>query len=297
MFETFTRQTIDLKDVAINAVVGGEGPPVLLLHGYPQTHAQWSGVAPLLAERFTVVCADLRGYGDSSKPEPAEDHSTYSFRAMAADQVTVMRSLGHDRFHVAGHDRGGRVAHRMALDSPEAVTSLSVLDLVPTWTMYMKTDRELAALYWQWYYLLAPHPFPERMIGNDPDLWFEHCLVSNGGTGLDAYDPESLAEYRRCWNDPAMIRATCTDYRAGYSVDLELDRLDRDRLVDCPTLALWGVEGLMGARFDVVAEWSEACSDVRGATAPGGHFFPDHAPEATARVLEEFFTSVEAVRA
>jgi haloacetate dehalogenase len=286
VFEGFTRRRVAVGDVGIECVVGGAGPPLLLLHGYPQTHAQWAKLAPLLTARHTVVCSDLRGYGDSSKP--ADTGETYSFRAMAADQLALMTQLGFDRFHVAGHDRGGRVAHRLALDAQDRVLSLTALDLVPTWTMYARASRRLAARYWQWYFLPQPGPFAEQMIAAAPDLWFEHCLVSNGGEGLKAYDDEMLAEYRRCWSDPAMIHASTADYKAGATVDLEHDEADLDVKLPCPVLACWGADGLMKEQFDIGAEWRERCADVRTATVPGGHFFPEHAPEETAEVLLAF---------
>lgn len=243
MFESFQRKKIEVDGATINCVYGGQGDPVLLLHGYPQTLSEWAKLAPLLASQHTVVCADLRGYGDSSKPVGAADHSNYSFRAMAADQVSLMRALGHERFHVVGHDRGGRVSHRMALDWPDHVLSLSVLDLVPTHALYNQTNRKLAATYWQWYFLPLPTPFPERLIGADPDYYFENCLVSVGGKGLDSFDADMLAEYRRCWRDPAMIHASCCDYRAGASVDLSHDEVDLHIKLDCPVFALWGAMG------------------------------------------------------
>jgi haloacetate dehalogenase len=288
MFETAKRTRIDTGEVEINCVVAGSGPPLLLLHGYPQNVAQWSALTPLLEASLTVVCADLRGYGDSSKPRGAADGSTYSFRAMAADQVAVMAALGFEQFHVAGHDRGGRVAHRMALDHPLRVRSLAVLDIVPTYAMYMDTNMRLARQYWQWYFLPLPEPYPERLIGADPDYYFENCLVANGGAGLDAYDAACLEEYRRCWRDPAMIHASCCDYRSGATVDLEHDAADLDRRLACPTLALWAGDGLLARLFDIPAEWRKRCEDVRSVAAPGGHFFPEQQPRATAAALLEF---------
>lgn len=296
MFEGFvhgrTRVDGGAGGVEIVHRVGGSGPPVLLLHGYPQTHVQWAKLAPLLAQDHTVVCADLRGYGDSGKPAAAADGSTYSFRAMAADQLALMTALGHERFHVVGHDRGARVAHRLTLDAPDRVLSLSVLDIIPTYAMYTETHQRLAATYWQWYFLLQPTPFPERIIGNDPDFWFEHCLVSNGGSGLAAYDAEMVAEYRRCWQDPEMIRASTADYRSGATVDLDHDRADLDVPVRCPTLALYGGEGLLRTLFDIGAEWRRRCGDVRVASVPGGHFFPELLPAETAAVLRGFLAEV-----
>ena len=284
MFEEFESVLVDVGEVRINAVVGGRGPAVLLLHGYPQSLEQWARVAPIMAQHCTVVCADLRGYGRSDKP--ADTGETYSFRAMAADQLELMRRLGHERFVVAGHDRGGRVAHRMALDAPERVEALVPCDLVPTTAMYDGVDRARAARYWQWYFLPLPAPFPERLIGGDPDYYFEHCLVSNGGVSLEeGFGAEQLAAYRRAWNDPAMIAASCADYRAGAGVDLEHDAADADVVPDVPTVPVWGADGLLKDLFDIEQEWRRRCRVVDAATVPGGHFFPDQQPEATAEVL------------
>ncbi|MCY7307620.1 MAG: alpha/beta hydrolase [Rhodoferax sp.] len=291
MFEGFERRDITVGDIRIRCVRGGQGDPVLLLHGYPQTHAEWARLAPLLTTRRTVVCADLRGYGDSSKPPGAADHSNYSFRAMAADQVAVMKELGYERFHVVGHDRGGRVSHRMALDWPDQVRSLAVLDLVPTWALYKRTNMTIASTYWQWYFLPLPAPYPERLIGADPDFYFENCLVSNGGRALDSFDSGMLAEYRRCWNDPAMIHASCCDYRAGRSVDLAHDEADLHARLECPVLALWGADGLMCKLMDIEAMWRERCANLQVGTVPGGHWFPELAAPQTAQALLAFWDS------
>jgi haloacetate dehalogenase len=297
MFEDFSQRRATVGDVSISFVVGGTGPPLLLLHGYPQNRFMWARVAPLLAERFTVICADLRGYGDSSKPANDAENTVYSFRAMARDQVMLMESLGYTRFHVAGHDRGGRVAHRLALDWPDRVASVAFLDMVPTWVMYMNVDRRLAHTYWQWYFLPQAAPHPERMIGADADYYFEHCLGSNGGTSLSAFDPEMLAEYRRCWNDPAMIHASCSDYRAGRTTDLDHDRADLNVRIASPVLALWAADGIMTTLFDIEAEWRKRCTDVRTATVPGGHFFLDQQPDATAAILRDFLDEAGAAEA
>jgi haloacetate dehalogenase len=292
MFEGFGRGQTQVADVVINHVQAGQGDPVLLLHGYPQNLSEWARLAPLLASTHRVVCADLRGYGDSSKPVGLPDHSNYSFRAMAADQVGLMQALGYPRFHVVGHDRGGRVAHRMALDWPAQVRSLTVLDLVPTHALYHQTNKLIASTYWQWYFLPRPAPFPERLIGADPDYYFENCLVSVGGKGLDAFDAAMLAEYRRCWRDPAMIHASCCDYRAGASIDLEHDAADLHVRLACPTLALWGADGLMRTLMDIEAAWRARCADLRVGTIPGGHWFPEHAAAQTAAALQHFFADV-----
>ena len=217
MFEGFERRTVDVGErIAIACVTAGQGAPVLLLHGYPQTHAMWARIAPKIAAAGRrVVCADLRGYGDSSKPRRQPDNSNYSFRALGRDQLNLMRALGHERFHVIGHDRGGRTAHRLALDHPEVVRSVAVLDIVPTYTMFMETNREVAGAYWHWYFLSQPEPLPERMISADPDFFYEACLTGLGVTKLADYDPDQLAEYRRAWRNPDMIHGSCSDYRAA----------------------------------------------------------------------------------
>ncbi|HXM85806.1 MAG TPA: alpha/beta hydrolase [Stellaceae bacterium] len=288
MFEGFDRKRVTLGEATINCVVGGNGPPLLLLHGFPQNLAEWARVAPLLAKRFTVVCADLRGYGDSFKPKCLPDKSNYAFRAMAADQVALMDRLGFARFHVVGHDRGGRTAHRMALDHPATVLSLAVLDIVPTYAMFMETNRHVAGAYWHWYFLSQPEPFPERLIGNDPDFFYETCLVGWGVARVEDFDKEMLADYRRCWRDKAMIHGSCSDYRAGASIDLEHDQADLGRRVECPALAFWGAKGLMHKLFDIEAQWRRRCANLKTASLPGGHFFIDQFPDETARILADF---------
>ncbi len=285
MFESMVRGRFAAGDVEIAYVIGGQGPPVLLLHGYPQTQAMWARIAPLLAEHYTVIAADLRGYGDSSKPVSLPDRTNYSFRAMAGDQVALMRGLGHERFHVVGHDRGGRVGHRMALDHADRVVSLAVLDIVPTYAMLMDTNRHVAAAYWHWYFLAQPEPFPETLIGHDPDMFYETCLVGWGKTALANFDPEQLEAYRTAWRDPAAIHGSCSDYRAALSVDLAHDAADIDRKVACPSLVLWGSKGLMHELFDMEAEWRKRLAAPRFATLPGGHFFPDQFPNETAACL------------
>jgi haloacetate dehalogenase len=294
MFEGFRCLMLDTGQIRIKAVTAGGGAPVLLLHGYPQCLAMWSGVAPVLANNFTVVCTDLRGYGDSDKPACASDYSTYSFRAMAADQVEAMRKLGHERFHVVGHDRGGRVAHRMALDWPDRVLSVTLLDIIPTYDMYLHTDRQFATTFWLWFFLPLPEPFPERLIGADPDFFFESCLGRYGGTGLREFDAAALDEYRRCWRQPAMIHASCADYRSGASIDLEHDRIDLHERIRCPTLVLWAADGLMAKQFDFRRSWAARCHELHTGTIPGGHFFPDQKPRQTAEALSKFLSAVAA---
>jgi haloacetate dehalogenase len=288
VFENFQRHRIDTGEVTIHCVTGGSGPPVLLLHGYPQCLALWARVAPLLAQKFTVVCADLRGYGASSKPHCVADKSNYAFRAMAADQVAAMERLGFPRFHVVGHDRGGRTAHRMALDHPDRVQSLAVLDIVPTYQIFTALDRHVAGAYWHWFFLARPEPFPERLIGADPDYFYETAMTGFGAARIEDFDAEMMAEYRRCWRDPAMIHGSCSDYRAASTIDIEHDAADLDRKVLCPTLAFWGEKGPMARNYDIAAEWRKRCADVRAASLPGGHFFIDQFPKETADIIDKF---------
>lgn len=288
MFEGFRAAVQRCGDVDISYVTGGNGPPVLLLHGFPQAKAMWAHVAPMLARNHTVVCADLRGYGDSDKPIESTDLSNYSFRAMAGDQVTLMRQLGFERFHVIGHDRGGRTGHRMALDHPDRMASLAVLDIVPTHTMFAAVSRDVAKAYWHWYFLSQPAPFPEMMIGHDPDRFFETCLVGWGATRIEDFDAAQVAEYRRCWRQTDAIRGACSDYRAAAMVDFELDAADLARKVACPTLAFWGSTGVMGNLFDMQAVWQEKCENLSTANLPGGHFFVDRYPAESAAILGDW---------
>ena len=288
MFDGFTRQRVTVDGTDIACVVGGSGPPVLLLHGFPQNMAMWARVAPQLARQFTVVCADLRGYGDSAKPQCLPDRSNYSFRAMAADQRGLMRRLGFERFHLVGHDRGGRTGHRLALDRPDAVLSLTVMDIVPTYAMFMDTTRKVAGSYWHWYFLSQPEPFPERIIGNDPDFFYETCLVGWGATNISDFDPDMIFEYRRAWRDPGMIHGSCSDYRAAASIDLEHDTADIDKRVECPVLAFYGAAGQMARLFDIPAEWRKRCVDLSTSSLRGGHFFVDQFPRDVARTLIDF---------
>jgi haloacetate dehalogenase len=287
----FEHKRVRVEGIDIACSIGGSGPPVLLLHGFPQSRAMWMRVAPRLAEQFTVVCADLRGYGDSAKPRCLADRSNYSFRAFANDQIGLMRSFGFERFHLVGHDRGGRTGHRMALDHPDAVLSLTVMDIVPTYAMLMDTNRKVAGAYWHWYFLSQPEPFPERLIGHDPDFFYETSLVGWGATKLSDFDQEMLAEYRRAWRDPAMIHGSCSDYRAAVSVDIEHDAADISRQVACPTLVFYGASGTMAGLFDIPAEWRKRCANVTQASLPGGHFFVDQFPNETAHVLLEFLSN------
>lgn len=290
LFPGFASRRVEAAGAKIALACGGSGPPLLLLHGYPQTHAMWHRIAPALARRYTVVCADLRGYGDSSKPPSDASHAPYSKRAMAADMVAVMRALGHPRFRLVGHDRGGRVAHRLAVDHRDAVEKVAVLDIAPTLAMYEKTDRAFATAYYHWFFLIQPFDLPERMIGADPVAYLRTKIGGWGSGGTAFFDPRALAEYERCFSDPATIHATCEDYRAAASIDLEHDAADRaaGRRVRCPLLALWGERGVVHRLFDPLAEWRAVADDVRGCPLPCGHYLAEEAPDATLAELEAF---------
>ncbi len=287
MFSGFEVGRLQTSDTEIAYRKGGDGPPLLLLHGYPQTHVMWHRIAPALAERFTVVAADLRGYGDSGKPERDLCHTNYSKRVMAGDQVELMAGLGFNHFSVVGHDRGARVAHRMALDHADRIEKVAVLDIAPTLTMYEATDMAFAKAYYHWFFLIQPFDLPERLIGADPCHYLERMLAA-WSRSQDAFAPEALAEYKRCFDNPAAIQASCEDYRAAASIDLEHDRADRDRKVLAPLLALWGGRGVVGSTFDVLATWREKANDVCGRALDCGHFLPEEEPEGTLKELLAF---------
>ncbi|MCC5984622.1 MAG: alpha/beta hydrolase [Rhodobacteraceae bacterium] len=292
MFDGFTAHRITTADgIEIFARSAGSGPPVLLLHGYPQTHACWHRVAPgLVASGFTVVASDLRGYGRSAKPPDSADHAPYAKRAMAADQVALMAALGHGRFMVAGHDRGGRVALRMARDHPDAVARLAVLDIAPTDQMYAATDMEFATAYYHWFFLIQPAPLPERLIGADPAFFLRAKLGHWSRSTGPVFDEAAVSDYLRAFADPACIAASCADYRAAASIDLDHDAADADRKLDMPVLALWGADGFVARKFDVPACWRKVARDVRAHAVPHGHFLPEEAPAETLAALRDFFT-------
>ncbi len=289
MLTGFDQYRTDVDGVSVHAEVGGSGPPVLLLHGYPQTHVMWHRVAPVLTTDHTVVAADLRGYGDSGKPAGGTDHAGYGKRAMAADQVGLMRALGFDSFAVVGHDRGARVAQRMCLDCPEQIDRIAVLDIVPTRHMFATADRTFAHGYYHWFFLSQPEDLPEHLIGSDPEYYLRHKL---GQWSVDTagFAPEAVAEYVRCFSDPAAIHASCEDYRAAATIDLRHDDIDAEsgRRVRCPLLAMWGNRGFVGQHYDVEAVWRDYADDVRGAGLNCGHFLAEETPEATAAALTEF---------
>jgi haloacetate dehalogenase len=288
MFEGFRERDLDSGEATIHLRIGGAGPPLLLLHGHPQTHAMWHRIAPELAQSFTVIAADLRGYGDSGKPPTAPGHEPYSKRAMARDMVRVMQALGFERFALVGHDRGGRVGYRMALDHPQRVERLAVLDIVPTGEMYRRAEMRFGLGYWHWFFLPQPYDFPERIIAADPDHFHLERQGALSIAGLFA--PEALAEYRRCWRDPATIHAMCEDYRAGATVDHQLDQADRlaGRRISCPLLALWGARGKMGEWYDVLAVWRDWADEVQGHAIDCGHYLAEEAPAETLRALLDF---------
>ena len=290
MLAGFDYHRIATRGATINVATRGSGKPLLLLHGYPQTHYMWHKLAPALAGDYTVVCADLRGYGDSSKPEGAADHANYSKREMANDMVMVMAALGHPQFAIAGHDRGARVAYRLALDHPRAVTELALLDIVSTRACYEQGGMALAALYFHWYFLIQPRPLPETMIGRDPAFWLD-ALFGRVALAASAFSPTALAEYRRTFATAADIHAVCEDYRAGATLDLAHDRADiaAGRKIECPVLLLWGEHGVVGKLFRPLESWHELVARPTGEALNCGHFLPEEAPEDTLRLLRGFF--------
>lgn len=283
LFPGFEQRRLDVDGVELNCRVGGQGPALLLLHGHPQTHVMWHRVAPWLAERFTLVVADLRGYGDSAKPDAGTE--AYSKRTLARDNVELMRLLGHQRFAVLAHDRGARVAHRLALDHPESVERLMLLDIAPTLAMYRQTDEAFARAYWHWFFLIRPAPLPERLIEADPEGYLKGVMGTRSA-GLAPFPPEVLAEYLRCLSLPGTARGICEDYRASAGIDLAHDQADLDagRRLEQPLRVLWGADGTVGRCFDPLAEWRQVANQVSGRALPGGHYLAEEVPDL---VLEE----------
>ena len=291
LFPDFAPERRHVNGVDICFRQGGSGPALLLLHGFPQTHAIWHRVARRLAQRFRIVMPDLRGYGDSAKPPSDVDHAPYSKRAMARDMVELMHALGHERYFVCGHDRGGRVAHRLALDHPRDIMRLMVLDISPTRTMYERTTMEFARLYYHWFFLIQPAPLPETLIGAEPDFYLQAKLGAWSSSGASAFDPRALAEYQRCFT-PAAIHAMCEDYRAAAGIDLEHDRADEARRIECPVHVLWGERGVVHRLFTPLADWRDkATGAVTGRTLPCGHFIPEEQPDVFVDEAAAFFVS------
>jgi len=287
MFAGFTRHVADVNGTHINYVRGGAGPALLLLHGHPQTHVIWHKVAQQLAERYTVIAADLRGYGDSGKPVGLPDHSNYAKRVMGQDQIDLMAALGHAEFLLMGHDRGGRVAYRMALDHPDAIRKLVVLDIAPTLAMYEQTSMEFATAYYHWFFLIRPAPFPELLLSAQPEEYLKHT-IGGRSAGLKPFTPEAYAEYLRCLRDPATIHGICEDYRASAGIDLEHERHDlaAGNKIRCEMLALWGKHGVIEKCFDPLKEWARFSDRLSGRALDCGHYVPEDAPgELLAEVL------------
>lgn len=280
-----------LPGIEINFASAGSGPPLLLLHGHPQTHIVWRKVAPLfVAAGYHVIAPDLRGYGDSEAPPSDPSHLPYSKRVMAQDQIALMAHLGYDRFSVVGHDRGGRVAHRLALDFPDAVKHLVLLDIAPTHTMYAQTNQEFATRYFWWFFLIQPDGFPERMIGSDPEYFLRRHIGGQVKVG-GAVNEDAMAEYLRCYRRPATLHAICEDYRAAAGIDLEHDEADQESRVQAPILAVWGQRSVVGELYDVKATWQEKGTHVSGLSLPCGHAIPEEAPEDLAEAVLPFLTA------
>lgn len=283
----FTLERIATPGATLNVRRGGDGPPLLLLHGFPQTHAMWHAVAPVLAAHFHLVMPDLRGYGDSDKPPSSADHGPYAKRSMAEDMVALMDGLGHARFRVAGHDRGARVTHRLALDHPARVERACVMDIVPTRHLFMHTDQVFATAYYHWFFLIQPDGLPEKLIGADPGWYLRECMRRWAAPGA-RFDADAVAEYERCYAQPATIHSTCEDYRAGASIDLEHDAASSHARVECPLLVLWGARGFVQRHYAVIDVWRQYADDVRGEALDCGHFVPEERPAETVAALLPF---------
>ena len=283
---------MDVEGVAVSYATRGSGPPLLLLHGYPENHLMWRHVAPVLARNHTVVVADLRGYGDSGKPVPDAAGNRYSKRSMARDQVGLMRQLGFRQFQLAGHDRGARVAHRLVLDHPGTVTRLAVLDIVPTRHVFGHVTRDMATTYYHWFFLTAPNGLPEHMIAADPGYWVRSFISPLLGAGA-SIEPEVMEDYVRCFGDPGTIAGSCGDYRAGASTDLVHDEetFASGQKIECPVLALWGTQAFVGRGYQPLSVWQQYALDVRGHPLPTGHFLPEEAPDQVSADLREFLGS------
>ena len=290
MFEGFVRERIEGDGATLFVRRAGpqDAPPLVLLHGYPQTSAMWHGVAPILARSYQIVCPDLRGYGQSDKPASNASHQPYSKRAMANDVVAVMRHLGHERFLVGAHDRGARVAHRMGLDHPDRVAAMTLLDIAPTREMYANTSVEFARAYWHWFFLTQPDPLPEKMIGADPEtFWKIKCFKQT--KGKNPFSCEALTEYLSAFANPEVIHASCEDYRAAASIDIEHDNADQERKLDMPLLTLWAKRGVIETCFDALSLWRQRAEKVEGEALDTSHYMAEESPEDIAERMSDFF--------
>tara|TARA_B100000029_G_C17443761_1_gene912456 strand:- start:42 stop:920 length:879 start_codon:yes stop_codon:yes gene_type:complete len=286
--DEFSRIQVNTTGAKINLVHGGAGYPLLLLHGFPQTHFMWHRVAPFLSGHFHVICPDLRGYGDSAKPESSPDHYPYSKRVMAQDMINVMDFLGYHDFFVGGHDRGARVVHRMVLDHPERIKKASVMDIVPTRHMLKTTDQNFATGYYHWFFLIQPDGLPERLIGNDPNYYVTEKLKRWSGPD-SVFSDSAIAQYVRCFSIPESIHAACEDYRAGASIDLKHDSEDQGQKIRCPLLVLWGGKSFVNQTYDVLRVWGEYAENIEGCALECGHFLPEEAPESVCNEFLKFF--------
>ena len=289
MFDDFKQVRAKVNDVEINFKIRNihksHENAILFLHGFPQTHAMWAGIADQFAENYPIICSDLRGYGDSEKPLGVEN---FTFRHMAEDQLRLMSHLGFEKFHVVGHDRGGRVAHRMALDETDRLKTVTLMDIVPTRLLLSELTTQVAKSYYHWLFLAQPSPFPERLITSDPDYFYESCLLGWGAANLDDFDIEKLREYRKSWENADTIRAMCDDYRAAIEFDWKHDNEDHNRCLDIPTCLMWGKAGAMAKHYDIPETWKKSFTNIHQAPIDGGHFFPDQYPEETVAALSSF---------
>lgn len=299
-FKGFERKMIDVGDgVQINTLIGGSGEEVvLLLHGHPESYLIWRDIAPTLAQKYTVIATDLRGYGDSSKPKGLSDHSNYSKRVMAKDQVSVMQKLGFEKFHIIGHDRGARVCHRLMLDHPEKVLTCSMMDILPTLDMYEQTNCEFATKYWHWFFYIQAYDFPERFLGADPEYFIRNNLLKKATPEAQKNFPEDvLQEYIRHYSDPATVHGISEDYRASASIDLEHDKQDRPYTIKTPLLVLWGANGVVGNIWNVLEGWQKYACDVQGFGVPDcGHFVPEEKPKIVLEALLKFLEEKKSKR-
>ena len=287
MLTNFKQQIITTTKGKINTFIGGTGYPLLLLHGYPQNYYMWHKICDRLSKYFTVVMTDLRGYGDSFKPSVTPNSIHYTKRVMAQDQVEVMSSLGYNKFYLVGQDRGARVAHRLTLDYPQRVSKLALLDIISTYKLYTTTDKEFASAYYHWFFLIQPYPFPETLINSKPEYYLRHCLESWSKI-KGAFTERAFNEYLRCFNNPETISSTCEDYRASANIDLIDDEKDKEKKITSPLLVLWGNKGIIGKKYDVIANWRERAINVTGKAINCGHFLPEEVPEETYKALQEF---------